>query len=675
MIITRLKLENIRSYIKAEIDFPLGKTLFEGDVGSGKSTILMAIEFALFGLGSEKGAALLRAGVSKGAVSLTFDIDGRQYTIERTLVKKRGVIEQKAGSITDADGKVMHYSAGELKGKVLKILNFNEPPNPTAHSVIYRYAVFTPQEEMKAILFLSSDIRLQTLRKAFRIEDYRIAIENSRHLLAEIEKKTNKLEAETSDVPELQKKIHELHDQISGKQKELNVLNSARQDAETLLKGLSSEREVFRKEEVKLSRLTGVVAPLEDLIRNKPKQIDDDKEQIKRLEKKLGQLQPKVKELEEIENPTDKSSEQLKEEIKELEKEEKGLLKIEANVDSKIGDYRAIQESGVCPTCDRPANPEEFAGKIMLKMAEKEKVSRNMHNCGTLLERTKGLLEKKSEYESAQKGLEGYREKLGEYAIEIGNLNNSIASAQKEIDDANKRLEDAKQNLVRFEEVSKKVEVLDQKMETANKNLHEVGNEISVATTKISGWTDQIEELQKQVKKKQELQKKVDALKEYRIWLEDYFIPTLDLIEKQVMLNINQDFNIHFQKWFSMLVEDAGKEARIDEEFTPIVHQNGYEQDIYYLSGGEKTSVALAYRLALNTIVQRISTGMHSNLLILDEPTDGFSKEQLAKVREVLDEIQSPQVIIVSHEKELESFADQVFRITKVQGESKILTN
>ncbi len=78
------------------------------------------------------------------------------------------------------------------------------------------------------------------------------------------------------------------------------------------------------------------------------------------------------------------------------------------------------------------------------------------------------------------------------------------------------------------------------------------------------------------------------------------------------------------------------------------MEQDGYEQDIYYLSGGEKTSVALAYRLALNSIVQKVSTGMKSNLLILDEPTDGFSKEQLYNVRDILNEIRCPQVIIVS---------------------------
>ena len=63
---------------------------------------------------------------------------------------------------------------------------------------------------------------------------------------------------------------------------------------------------------------------------------------------------------------------------------------------------------------------------------------------------------------------------------------------------------------------------------------------------------------------------------------------------------------------------------------------------------------------------------MKSNLLILDEPTDGFSREQLYKVREILKELNCPQVIIVSHERELGSFADNVFRVEKVDGNSRV---
>ena len=43
---------------------------------------------------------------------------------------------------------------------------------------------------------------------------------------------------------------------------------------------------------------------------------------------------------------------------------------------------------------------------------------------------------------------------------------------------------------------------------------------------------------------------------------------------------------------------------------------------------------------------------MDDNLLILDEPTDGFSKEQMYQLKYVFDGLNASQVIIVSHEKE-----------------------
>ena len=57
-------------------------------------------------------------------------------------------------------------------------------------------------------------------------------------------------------------------------------------------------------------------------------------------------------------------------------------------------------------------------------------------------------------------------------------------------------------------------------------------------------------------------------------------------------------------------------------------------------SGGEITSVSLAYRLTLNMTMRQETESMNSNLLILDEPTDGFSKNQLSKVKDVLREME-----------------------------------
>ena len=50
MILRKVRLKNIRSYKEATIELSEGTTLLAGDIGAGKSTILLAAEFALFGV-------------------------------------------------------------------------------------------------------------------------------------------------------------------------------------------------------------------------------------------------------------------------------------------------------------------------------------------------------------------------------------------------------------------------------------------------------------------------------------------------------------------------------------------------------------------------------------------------------------------------------------------------
>jgi len=90
MLIKSLKLKNIRSYESQQIDFPTGSTLLAGDIGSGKSSILLAIEFALFGVKRPglSGSSLLRHGKKEGEVELSFNLDGKDIIIKRRL--KRG---------------------------------------------------------------------------------------------------------------------------------------------------------------------------------------------------------------------------------------------------------------------------------------------------------------------------------------------------------------------------------------------------------------------------------------------------------------------------------------------------------------------------------------------------------------------------------------------------------
>ena len=673
MIIRKLKMRNIRSYNNISVEIPLGKTLFEGDIGSGKSTILMAIEFALFGLGSEKGAALIRAGEDEGEVSLIFSTGEREYTITRNLVRKKNTVSQTEGSIRTQEG-LINLSPTELKETVLKILNFNEPPDPKAQSTIYRYAVFTPQEEMKTILFMRPDLRLQTLRKALKLEDYKTSNENVKEILGEIKRKEAEFRGASSKLAFHKRKILEITEDTNRKEGELIKVRINEQNVEQKLGEHKKKHEDLRREEIDLSRATSQVDLLIKSINSKLSDTSEQKSETAKLKQKEINFQTKIDSSKKLENPTDKTPEQLKAEIKDLEKQEKTLLRNETQIDTKLKEFKSVRVSGVCPTCDRMADPDEFTAKIKEKESEKGETSRKVNEVSELLDTTKRYLELKQKYEEEQRKLFETVRDLKETKERIGKSESKIKSLETEVEDLNKELEEKQESLKQIDQLRAKIRESNKVLDSLEKELRQIRDNSISKAEEINRSQTMVQEYEKLVKDAEENQQRADSLKEHQIWIEDYFIPTLDSIEKQVMLNINQDFNTHFQKWFSMLVEDHGKEARIDEEFTTIVEQDGYEQDVNYLSGGEKTSVALAYRLALNSIVQKVSTGMSSNLLILDEPTDGFSKEQLGNVREILDEIQSPQIIMVSHEKELESFADQIFRITKVQGQSRITT-
>jgi len=74
-------------------------------------------------------------------------------------------------------------------------------------------------------------------------------------------------------------------------------------------------------------------------------------------------------------------------------------------------------------------------------------------------------------------------------------------------------------------------------------------------------------------------------------------------------------------------------------------------------------------------IVEKIETGKKAKvLLILDEPTDGFSSEQLDKIRELLEQIRIKQIILVSHEPKLESYVDNIIRVHKEEHVSRIIS-
>ena len=140
------------------------------------------------------------------------------------------------------------------------------------------------------------------------------------------------------------------------------------------------------------------------------------------------------------------------------------------------------------------------------------------------------------------------------------------------------------------------------------------------------------------------------------------------------MLKLREEFSRLFNEWFNILVPEIFS-VRLDEDFTPIIEQQGYQLEYSFLSGGERTAIALAYRLALNQVINSLLSKIKTkDLVILDEPTDGFSEEQLDKMRDVLSQLNVKQLIIVSHESKIESFVENIIKFRKEDGITRIET-
>jgi exonuclease SbcC len=670
MMLKTLTLENIRSYKdETPIQFPTGTILFEGDIASGKSTILYAIEFALFGLGDMKSSSLLRNGARQGRVALRFEIDGKEYEVHRSLVKKGKVVHQEECCIDGPDGRSV-LSPSELKERVLQILGFNEPANPRAQSVIYRYAIFTPQEEMKEVILKEHDERLQTLRKALRVEDYKVAADNTSTLLGKLKERTKYLEGATQDVDTLKKKIDEetkliaqLNDELGPlKQKETELTEEVRIKNEKL-KQLQGEREKIRKAE-------GAIPLLEKQIEDKNHIISQAVEENESLRKRIKDAEPKIVDLQSVKRPTEESKEQLKQRQTDLKDRLKDAQKRKGQFDERIGNLNSIVERSTCPVCERPVEPEEFRAKCKHVMEERLPLENEVGSYEKSISEIDELLEALARYEAAQGQLVPLLSQMKETKenIERNNLNGkelseSVKALQAQLKEAQAEIQPLQQVLQRTLQLEKDVQEL-------NSEITEAGKEVSSKATSIRESQENKKELQGQLVEKEKWLETLKSLREHNIWLGEYLAPTIGNIEKHVMTSINERFTEQFQRWFQILIDDPDMQVRINEDFTPIIEREGYEQDFNALSGGERTSVALAYRLALNTTVQEVTITGGSNLLILDEPTDGFSKEQLFKIRDILEELKCPQVIIVSHEKELEGFADHVYRVQKTDGVS-----
>ncbi|MBI4151769.1 SMC family ATPase [Candidatus Woesearchaeota archaeon] len=794
MILKEVTLRNIRSYVDETVVFPRGSILLAGDIGSGKSSLLFAVEFALFGASRSDLPVelLLRKGATSASVSLVFELPGKDVTITRYIKKEKDTIKQMAGEVI-VNNVTKELTPVEMKAEVLALLGYPEDLLTKNKNYIFRYTVYTPQEEMKFILQDDPEIRLQVLRKVFNVDKYSTIRENTLLYLKSLRVAQAGLKAKTEPLEQYRQKFRENHEEkellsrageeaekdarqlkehLQAQQEKVLVLEQKYQQVHQVTQRLSALKALLKDNELRKEQLTlkqeqitpalaeiklpeeivakTITAEIQLLEKTKQEHLQKKvslnekimfcQKQISQLRSEVEGFQTEIQHLEEKQKTYGLLSQvvagktslvERKRQVEDLFEKTQALI---TKNQTLLAQSREMQERvahlDTCPTClqqvavdhkhriteqeaHKIRQAELILGELQKRRAtvwlQREEVLREID---ALLQKENTLAKLAGELAQLvrkQEVLDKKREELRSYAQEnnrrsqelqeletVNNtdaLSRSISEKQQQLqlllrqeyllkqqselqqlaEECSRKSIQYQQEIVQLEQMVATAESILPLLEKEKTMMSELlGKErdasvrVAQLTTKRDFVTRQLDELTEQVVSLTREQERLIRLREIHHWLEEFFINLTYTIEKHVMVRAHRLFNQCFQEWFAMLIDDEQTSGRIDDLFTPVIEQNGHEISFAHLSGGERTSAALAYRLALNRVISDVvHTIQTKDLLVLDEPTDGFSAEQLDKMRDVLERLGLQQTILVSHESKIESFVEKVIRIQK----------
>ncbi|MBT3407147.1 SMC family ATPase, partial [Candidatus Woesearchaeota archaeon] len=555
MKLLSLKLQNIRSYKFEEIKFPNGSVLLSGDIGSGKSTILLAIEFALFGVKKPDltGNALLRKGKKEASVELKFSIDNKEIIIKRALKKGKNDIKQGSGFII-INGEKSEGTPVELKAKIIELLGYPKELLTKHKDIIYRYTVYTPQEDMKAILFEDSELRLNTLRKVFGIDKYKRIRVNCLIYIKELKNRKKELLGKIYDYHE---KIKLKDMKVSQKEEISKKIERIKPDLDKIkleLKEKKEHLEVFEKQIKEISELKQNLAVYENKLVFNLNQRKNNNSDIEILTKEISDLKTKIPDKEESKENYSELISNLEKEISDLTtNSQKYNLSInELNTKKSMSNVliQKISNLDKCPTCKQNVTDEHKctintrenknieSHEIELKKNNQEIKVIN-ENITKLKEKLIFLRKEKDDQLVYSMNLKSLNEKTllynkilvtqDEIKKEIGSINQNKIDLNKKI----LELKDIESNYLKSKKEFEDIQYKEKDLDIKNAGYNNRNNEIEKS----------IQELNKEITQKEGFKELIKNYSKIQNWLEEYFIKLMLTMEKHVMAKIYQEFN------------------------------------------------------------------------------------------------------------------------------------
>jgi DNA repair protein SbcC/Rad50 len=169
MLITRIELENIKSYRHLSVDFRRGTTAISGPNGAGKTTLVEAIGYALFDFLPYNQTQFVREGEKYGRVVVHFlGNDDRPYELERRCGAGAKWI------VYDCEADARLEQSTDVLDKLHELFGIDRE-RPLEN--LFRDALGVPQGTFTASFLQTPAKRKQTFDALLQIEDYKTAFD------------------------------------------------------------------------------------------------------------------------------------------------------------------------------------------------------------------------------------------------------------------------------------------------------------------------------------------------------------------------------------------------------------------------------------------------------------------------------------------------------------------
>src|SRR6184192_15461 len=416
MQLLRLRLVNFRQHADTELEFGPGITGIIGPNGSGKTSILEAIAWALYGVQAVRGdkdsirrlGAKGRAGVE---VDLEFRLGAHEYRVKRGL----------STAVLHQDGQVIANSLKAVTDKLERTLGMT-------HDEFFN-TYFTGQKELAVMAALGKTERAGFLSRVLGYERLREAQERVREVRNAVAAEVRGLEAGLPDGAALAGARQAAEQRLTEARRSAKRVDAARRAAEAALgreeprwnewmarrertlsldgerrmaeQAVVASRQDFQRLDKELAnalapvaRLKEEVAALERLQRETAARRTEEA-QLAELARNIRMLERRLTELGDVPEAVvraDAAAGGLQERLEAVERaaeEERTvwvrdrqyaetkrteLLKLYEEVKEQRDQIVKLGREGTCPTCKRPLGPE-YAGVLALLDSQLEVIT------------------------------------------------------------------------------------------------------------------------------------------------------------------------------------------------------------------------------------------------------------------------------------------------------------